>query len=1286
MRAQERGGACVRLRRQEPVWSVTVWLLRQHLQALYRDDLALAHRAGPRASALQRPKSLAVPGLTSSSFLHEPLGPVMSISPQATYLSKIIPNAILPAAVDVIQIDRSRRNRGSMRAVSKSSLASASPPSSCRSGDDTQEPRSSASSHGSQSQSSETVVSKSSTVSSKGATPTPAECPKERGDLSMAHTSTRVALSSFCSESKGTSLRGPESRVTTVAEVVKDDDDDEDGENVRNSRAFTRSLSVMKTKQPPAPPRRTFSLHHEKVKRRSRELVEGKDSGNKEGGKGQNKPTEGNTSAVRAGSSDHSSSSSTVAEDSRLSSISSPQSPLVDQCETSSSSQQNASTAESKFDRTLSPSSGYSSQSGTPTLSQKEICPPSPEKQKPPKPERTSPSVSNSSSVACLSTGESDPVRRGSTPNTTPPQTLKAPLSTAPPHSAVNLRDLLNIPPPPKVKAPSPPPPETWAHNTRTFELLCGPPPDTRRLLQLQNQVQGVVNQTQSQEPPLQHHAAASHPKTPASGGDKNVSQVENQGSEKLKVKEEQVPVQTLNDRTTESAFEPLALSNGDAVVMLMRQRQESQDMAVHVKQRDSQDVHQREEACLQADKQKIPEMSNTGKGPTVPKKEPPPEEQEPLHTESVWPPPPPPLEDLPELVYEGQEELDFPPPPPPFSQQTLPELEGSQIEVNQENELEDLEASVADKCVELPSVQQNEELHPEEEILGNPVAALPTLPEAGKLKQTTMLTADQAVTDVQPGEHLPECFEAMGPLDLGSGTAPSNEFPQTLTEQPTLTPENQLLTQELPPLTQEIPPATQEIPPMTQEIPPATQEIPHLTQEIPPATQEIPPPAQETLIMTPEILSLAEDLPSLMQENLLLKQEIPTLIQELPPLTLESPTLIEDIPSPPQEAPPPPPSTNDSDPAPEPHRSGSAGLGPSTLLLAHVPTSSPPQSSQATVNFRRQSSQLSRESRSKELLLRKSASMPKEDANIPLVTPSLLQMVRLRSVGVGEDPGMAPSPDHTPKADSTQSQDQAVPQKLTSSDQTIPQKPTSSDQDVSQKLLSLDQAVSQKPTGSDQAVPQKPIRKSLSLRAGTPAVRTPGGPAAAPSLRLQEAIRLKTAAMTSRDGLPARLCLRSSMASLHSGDTSSPPGGDMHKSPASTASFIFSKSTKKVVIETTSAPEALTGLKQSLAAELRQASDEAKQVAANGTNKMAKLPPPVARKPPQHSTNATEKVTVTAATERSPWGGMQGSAAGAVAANGGTTMLEVASQQAQATDETDSAGGADRTNSIEVS
>ncbi|XP_062386120.1 uncharacterized protein KIAA1522 homolog [Sardina pilchardus] len=1497
-------------------------LLRQHLQALYRDDLVLAHHragGGPRAAVLQRPKSLAVPGLTSSSFLHEPLGPVMSISPQATYLSKIIPNAILPAGVDVIQIDRSRRSRSSMRAVSKSSLASASPPSSCRSGDDTHEPRSSASSHGSQSQSSETVVSNSSTVSSKGANPATVERPRERGDLSMPHTNTRVALSSFCSESKGINLRCPEPRVTTLAEVVKDDDDvddddddddDDDGENVRNSRAFTRSLSVMKTKQPPAPPRRTYSLHHEKVKRRSRELVEGKDWGNKEGGKGRNlpkegsnmeggkgqqNPTEGNTSAVRAGSSVHSSISSTVTEGCRLSSLSSPLSPdqpcMVDQSETNSSSQQNASTAESKFDRTLSPSSGYSSQSGTPTLPQKDICPPSPEKlkTKPPKPERSgsraSPSVSNSSSVACLSTGEScDPVRRGSTPNTTPPQTLKAPPTTAPPHSAVDLRDLLNIPPPPKVKAPSPPPPETWAHNTRTIELLCGPPPNATRLLQLQSQVQGVVHSTQSQEPPPgQHAAAASHPKTPASGGDKNVSQVESQGSEKLKEKEEQVPVQTLSDRTIEGALEPLAQSNADDVVTLVKQR-ETQDMAVHVKQKVSQDVHQREEACLQADKQKIPEMSNTGKSivPAVPKKEPPPvmkksvrikqgqrpeealqsiqghtislqstqghasslkstqghintlkstqghtntlkstqghtstlkntqghtntqkstqehtntlqstqghtnivpgkvpevcpsiakdatsmvkavtggantehlvpvgecveaanlhsssvqavtgganterlapvgecvesarlsgsspppspppahhpppppsktsppasssssppeEEQEPLHTETVWPPPPPPLEDLPELAYEGQEELDFPPPPPPFSQPTLPELQGSQMDANQENELEDLEAPVADKCVEMPSIQQQEELQPDQAILGNPMAALPTLPEAEQLKQTTMLTDDQAVTDAQPGEDLPECLEAVGPLDLGSGTAPSNEFPQTLTK-PALTPENQLLTQKLSPLTQEITPLTQEIPPPTQEIPPPTQEIP-------PPTQEIPPLTQETPILTPEILPLTEELPSLMQETLLLKQEVPTLIQDLPPLTLEVPPLNEDIPPPPQEAPPPPPATNDSDPAPEPHKSGSAGLGPSALpLLTHMPAASLPQSSNAMVNFRRHSSLLSRESRSKDLLSRKSTSMPKEDANIPLVTPSLLQMVRLRSVGVGEDAVMAPPPDHTPKADSTQSQDQAAPQKPTSSDQKVPQKPTSSDQDVSQKLKSPDPAASQKPTSADQAVPQKPIRKSLSLRAGSPAVKPSGGTTAvAPSLRLQEAVRLKTAAMTSRDGLPPRLCLRSSLASLHSADASSPPGGDMHKSPASTASFIFSKSTKKVVIDTASAPEAQAGLKQSLAAELRQVSDQAKLAAANGANKMAKLPPPVARKPPQHSTNATEKVA--AATEQSLWGGSQGSAAGAVAANGGTTMVDVGGQQTQATDETDSAAGADRTNSIEVS
>lgn len=43
--------------------------------------------------------------------------------------------------------------------------------------------------------------------------------------------------------------------------------------------------------------------------------------------------------------------------------------------------------------------------------------------------------------------------------------------------AVTTLLALLDVPDPPKVIAPPPPPPETWAHNQRTFELLCGPGP-----------------------------------------------------------------------------------------------------------------------------------------------------------------------------------------------------------------------------------------------------------------------------------------------------------------------------------------------------------------------------------------------------------------------------------------------------------------------------------------------------------------------------------------------------------------------------------------------------------------------------------------------------------------------------------------------------------------------------------------------------------------------------------------------------------------------------------------
>ncbi|CDQ94445.1 unnamed protein product [Oncorhynchus mykiss] len=54
-------------------------------RAGHTDDLALLQRMGPQLCGLKRPNSLAVPWMTTV--------PVMSMSPQATYMSKIIPNA-----------------------------------------------------------------------------------------------------------------------------------------------------------------------------------------------------------------------------------------------------------------------------------------------------------------------------------------------------------------------------------------------------------------------------------------------------------------------------------------------------------------------------------------------------------------------------------------------------------------------------------------------------------------------------------------------------------------------------------------------------------------------------------------------------------------------------------------------------------------------------------------------------------------------------------------------------------------------------------------------------------------------------------------------------------------------------------------------------------------------------------------------------------------------------------------------------------------------------------------
>lgn len=165
-----------------------------------------------------------------------------------------------------------------------------------------------------------------------------------------------------------------------------------------------------------------------------------------------------------------------------------------------------------------------------------------------------------------------------------------------------------------------------------------------------------------------------------------------------------------------------------------------------------------------------------------------------------------------------------------------------------------------------------------------------------------------------------------------------------------------------------------------------------------------------------------------------------------------------------------------------------------------------------------------------------KSSGTSREDTGAPLVTPSLLQMVRLRSVGT---PTGAVTPASGPSA------------------------------------------------------PQKPLRRALSGRAS---------PVPAPLSGLHAAVQLKASSLAAGGGLRS--------AQLNGAPEAQPLSP---QSPASTASFIFSKGTKKLHIERPVSPEAQADLQRNLVAELRSISE---QRPPQALKKPPKAPPPVARKP----------------------------------------------------------------------
>ncbi|XP_026202628.1 uncharacterized protein KIAA1522 homolog isoform X2 [Anabas testudineus] len=1152
-------------------------LLLNHLQTAYQDEPLFNHQSfGSHlcpASTL-RPKSVAVPGLTTSSsfssstistFLQEPQGPVMSISPQATYLSTIIPNAVLPASIEVIEIDRSSsRTRGSsvnpgssVRTVSKSSLASgdssASPLLSRKSDGESSQtahshdnstlmPKSASGSNWSESQSSETINSQK--VSQNGGQ-----------DLVSLHSSIgRINSPSSKSESVVT---GPGSESGGVSGSVSAD------EEAKNKHNSSRSLSVTKIKQPPAPPRRTNSLHNNKIRNNTRSLVDSKDLNDSVCEEvttdSKNIVEKLATSAPKlvsnaTGSPDTYSSPLSPTQASH----SEPGGETEPHTEPSSASPQKTPSEGGKFERTMSPSSGYSSQSGTPTLSPKEMSPTSPDKQKkkPVKPERSitrasSSAASPSSSLTSLSSGTSEPItpdvstHSSSLPLCRSPATVSAKELTPNISSSfrAELRELLNIPPPPKIKAPCPPPPETWVQNRNTFELLCGPCPSISKVTQKPAQIHdSTVKQTGTQ--------------TEASKG-----------------------IQVLNEKQI-STQKPVLSESKAKTGILATTGPEGVHMELEGRECPAIEQEKVEESA-EVQKQ---EQSNSPvlKGPvsveTMPKKD----------------------------------------PPPVMKKPTVVPYRGELVSTVQSVDRHEQETCPTIK-VDLPV--ENHTTSPQNGVMFSV--------EMEKSEVTSMLLLSVEVPTISKVSPPPTPPPAYHPTPPPSRRTPPSSVSMPSDELQKVLEEIHIVESCWPP-----PPPPLEGDPVFDggdeiDFPPPPP--PFVTENVPDVMDSCMKKLDVSKRSTDDIGQTFVDSSKPgtsvcgLVSDLTLASPQPVVTDNKPEVVLQvskaeaaddfSYQLGQNVSSASDSALPPPveastftPITTTENPVAvsalipwssslrqdslkTEDQSPSELPGNSQLqALVTVPLAPPlPAENLAHgVNFRRQPSLANRDNRNKELLSRhKSAPIPKEDANIPLVTPSLLQMVRLRSVNMTEAQVNAPSEDK----------------------QTSEGAPFQENCPVS--IL------------GPQNIPQKPIRKSLSLKSPPQTVKTSPATPSTPSMRLQEAIRMKTAAMSSRDGLPSRLGMRSQTYSCvtEPGALSlkSPEGYDMHKSPSSTASFIFSRSTKKVVIETAAAssPDAQASLKQSLAAELMQVSEQSRAAAfSNGGVKCEKVPPPVAKKP----------------------------------------------------------------------
>ncbi|XP_069392435.1 NHS-like protein 3 isoform X2 [Paralichthys olivaceus] len=1269
----------------------------------HRDDLALLHRLGPNLSDGQRPRSLAVPWMTTANSLQpEPPSPVMSMSPQAAYMSKIIPNAVLPPSIEVVEISRGR-SRNSLRTVSKSSLLLSSPApsraSSRASSSRTTSSRSSTitsasrqnplnlsdSSCWSNSDSSETLVSDSSTISSSST-------PRQKSQDGDASAKEGKIIKTFKYNYNGV--------LTGKAEAAK------------KEGPFVRSLSVMKSKKAPTPPSRSYSLHS-KMKRRSRDLAEVR-------------VIPGESSLHRI--------STTVEENEKNNSGPSPMSPRIidspgynadtsslddstgsfspirsqalkaeEAVKVDSSQEKQDPPKENKPSKIISPSSGYSSQDA--------ISP-----QLPKQPHSSSPKHKRGilAKLQKLFPGSTSagsapsPLTQSENPENTKHNKMDSVDTVGVSASVRTLRELFNIPPPPKVHAPPPPPPEVWAHSKRSFELLLGPPaPDNIYAIIKKN----PKDRRQQRQPP-----------SASTDGSVKSLEVErkhmnpavtvesiNGSIERRKVQESLILNAEIHKEMNERLAQNVDLKGNVKVtekakvsdiinVMLVKaveKREERMKSEANDKSTETTEVKTNMDTLPAISLARISPFPS----PAVLHHSPQPHTKQSTEVTSVtsvravvspessWPPPPPPIT---QVGVSGPDELDFPLPPPLFGDAgfVIP------VQVPPERSTPDGDSSATTSVVTLVMTEAETQKSSSSEGIAPPPLNIPPPPPytapPPPIKSVSPTTIKKAC--LPPREIFlppPKEFSPLPQIKEVSPPPPKEVSPPPPPKEVSPPPPKEVSPpppkEVSPPPTKEVsPPPPKEVslpPPKESSSPPPKESSPPPSKEVsPPAPKEVsppppkdvsPPPPKEVSPSAPEEVSPPKQSPPL-----LVKHVPPPLVIKVPPSTeiltpsTEKVVLLSSQESvsqssveetlvcklnPPQSIPPPPPlqlkphlsdidlpqedilpeiKTNqaslsstlappESIPPLPPIEQPQALAGPTTHEVppseVSIPQSletspspekpqeqapspsvniplPPPLPVQGLTTIKLQSSTVSTETPSQELT---PSNVVQEESTL-LVTPSLLQMVKLRSVNSSPEP---PKAQEDPKAEVTMRKQQPSDQVPTSSvNGEAPQKP------IRRSLIVTSPTSTSPPVNvtSEPALPKlQPLvaPPASSSPVPSPTKKSPPATTASPSMKLQEAIRLRTAAR-SKESPASRLSLQPPTSPI---DLQRSP-----KSPTSTASFIFSKSNKKVVIETKPVPEAKAKVQNKL-----EVSSVTKVVSEPESLKTtSKVPPPVAKKP----------------------------------------------------------------------